>query len=134
MRYNVSAFRSGVLLGLAIAFSLAAGAMYMQGCASTPQQQQANLDTKAIASEVATAIRSDPNLDSNTKANAELVATAVSKAIDAQGKVTVDSVANAVLQSGAVPPQYSTYGVLALLAARMVQAQIEARRKPTPTT
>jgi outer membrane murein-binding lipoprotein Lpp len=116
-----------------IAFMILAVALpglALTGCEATPRQQQANLDTKALAADVAAAIKTDPNLSDSTKKQAELVAGAVAAAIDAKGNVTPDSVAAAVLQSGAIPEKYSTYGVLALLAARMIQAQLAASRKP----
>lgn len=102
------------------------------GCESTPAQQQVNLDTKAIAAEVAAAIKVDPTIDPKVKNQAQVIADAVVKAIDAKGNITPESVGTAVLQSGAVPDKYIGYGALGLLALRIVQAQVNNKKKTSP--
>jgi hypothetical protein len=79
MRINWSAFRSGILLGFAIAFSLAAGAIYMQGCQSTPEQQVANVQAREGVTAVAATVAADPKASESTKSVATKV-DAVTKA------------------------------------------------------
>lgn len=99
-------------------------------CQNTPDQQQANLDTKVLASQIAEAIKTDPMLplDAKTKDQAQRIADAVVTAIDAKGNITPESAVKAVAQSGVVPPEYLGYGALGLLALRIIQAQMNAKK------
>lgn len=102
----------------------------LAGCDSSPAQQQANLDTKVLATQIAETLKADPMLplDSKTKDQAQKIADAVAAAIDAKGKITPETVTSAVVQSGVVPPQYLGYGALGLLLVRIVQAQLNAKK------
>ena len=126
MRINWSAFRSGILLGFAIAFSLAAGAIYMQGCQSTPEQQVANVQAREGVTAVAATIAADPKASESTKSVATKVDAVTKAAITPTGEVTPESVGAAVATAF---PAYGLYALIGVQLFRLVSDQLAMRKQ-----